>query len=185
MLKTKIKISQVTNLTDARYFAAMGVDYLGFTIHPDHPQFVTPPQLKEIVDWVEGPETVLEIPDQIDEMWLSNYHNLLEDFYLESPLSDFYPDFHILSYPKQVIEDTESFIIYQSAISWKAEKSILSDLCSQYRNRLFLDVPFEVVELEDLLSLNPYGLVMRGGDEEKIGYKSYDDLDEVFELLNP
>jgi len=27
------------------------------------------------------------------------------------------------------------------------------------------------------------GLVLRGGDEEKVGFKSYDFLDEVFELL--
>lgn len=185
MLKTKIKISQVTNLTDARYFAAMGADFLGFTIHPDHPQFVSPPQLKEIMDWVEGPETVLEIPDVIDDLWLSNYRNLLEDYYLESPISNFYPDFHVLSSLDMNIADKECFIIYQSATPWKAQQDIISYLCSKYKDRIFLDVPFEVKELESLLSLNPYGMILRGGEEEKTGYKSYNDLDEVFEFLMP
>ena len=32
-------------------------------------------------------------------------------------------------------------------------------------------------------TLKPTGLSMRGGEEEKVGYKSFEDLDEVFDLL--
>ena len=56
MLKAKIKISQITNLTDARYFAAWGVDFLGFDINPESEHFSSPSIVAEISEWVEGPE---------------------------------------------------------------------------------------------------------------------------------
>jgi phosphoribosylanthranilate isomerase len=163
----------------------MGADYLGFTIHPDHPQFVSPPVLKEIIEWVEGPETVLEVPEIVDELWLANYRAFLDDFYLESDRTDLYPDFQILTSVDQKIKDNESFVVFQSAVSFKDQKSTISSLCNLYKNRLFLDIPFEVTELDELLSHNPYGLILRGGDEEKVGFKSFDDLDEIFDKLMP
>ena len=54
MLRTFVKISAVTNLSDARYCAAMGVDMLGFGIDPALPGYVEPDRFRAITEWVAG-----------------------------------------------------------------------------------------------------------------------------------
>jgi phosphoribosylanthranilate isomerase len=42
MLTKTVKISNVTNLSDARYCAGMGVEMLGFSIDEDSPNYISP-----------------------------------------------------------------------------------------------------------------------------------------------
>lgn len=60
-LQTQVLVSCITNLSDARYCAGMGVDLLGFALEPDHPDYVPPEQFREITQWVEGIRLVGEI----------------------------------------------------------------------------------------------------------------------------
>ncbi len=53
---TKIKINQITNLTEARYYAAMGVDFLGF-----RPSQIDIKDIISIIDWVEGTRAIIDI----------------------------------------------------------------------------------------------------------------------------
>jgi phosphoribosylanthranilate isomerase len=53
-LKTLVKISNVTNLSDARYCAGMGVGMLGFSMDADSPYYVDPAKFAEIRAWVAG-----------------------------------------------------------------------------------------------------------------------------------
>ena len=59
-LKTFVKISNVTNLSDARYCAGMGVDLIGFSIDPDSDFYVSPEKAVEIAEWLAGVEFVAE-----------------------------------------------------------------------------------------------------------------------------
>ena len=48
----------------------------------------------------------------------------------------------------------------------------------------YLDIPFEVSDLDRLISTFPNaGLVLRGGAEEKTGFKSFEQLDSIFDAL--
>ena len=60
MYNPQIKASQITNLTDARYFAAWGVEWLGFGLESGQDYFVTTAQMAAIKEWVEGPKMVGE-----------------------------------------------------------------------------------------------------------------------------
>ena len=60
MLKTKVKASQVTNLTDGRYFAAWEVEWIGFNFELGTSTTVDIQKMKEIRDWLEGPKFVGE-----------------------------------------------------------------------------------------------------------------------------
>ena len=60
MLKTKIKASKVANLTDARYFAAWEVDWLGFSFDPASDAYVDPKKMLAMRGWIEGPKIVGE-----------------------------------------------------------------------------------------------------------------------------
>lgn len=53
-LKTFVKISNINNLSDARYCAGMMVDVLGFNIDPTSESFVSEGDFAEITDWVAG-----------------------------------------------------------------------------------------------------------------------------------
>ena len=55
MLKTQVKVSSITNLSDARYCAGMGVDLLGFAI-----QEISLEKFTEIRNWLAGVEIVGE-----------------------------------------------------------------------------------------------------------------------------
>ena len=50
----------------------------------------------------------------------------------------------------------------------------------------FLDLNFKPEEFFNMINLLPsYGIILRGGEEEKIGMKSFEELDYIFSLLEP
>jgi len=53
-LKTFVKISNVTNLSDARYCAGMMVDVMGFNVDPHSSQKISSTDFKEITEWIAG-----------------------------------------------------------------------------------------------------------------------------------
>ena len=54
-LVTKVKAANITNLSDARYCAGMGVDWIGFPLSQ-----VNPTVFSEITGWLSGPQWVVE-----------------------------------------------------------------------------------------------------------------------------
>ena len=54
MLKIKVKASSVTNLTDARYFAAWGVDWIGFDFEEGSDRHLPVVNMRAIREWLDG-----------------------------------------------------------------------------------------------------------------------------------
>ena len=61
--KPLIYVSRITNLSDARYCAGMGVDMIGFVIDPIDADYVSPSLYQEIIGWISGPKKVIQIPE--------------------------------------------------------------------------------------------------------------------------
>src|SRR5690606_35497353 len=59
-LKSFVKISEVNNLSDARYCAGMTVDLMGFDLCKESEYFISPETFMELTGWVSGPEFVGE-----------------------------------------------------------------------------------------------------------------------------
>jgi phosphoribosylanthranilate isomerase len=59
-LKTLVKVSEVNNLSDARYCAGMGVEMIGFPLDESHPKFIDLAKLREISVWIAGIKVVGE-----------------------------------------------------------------------------------------------------------------------------
>ena len=57
-MSCKVKICGLKTLADARFCAGVGADYLGFIQHSPSPRYIPPDQVKEIKEWIYGPETV-------------------------------------------------------------------------------------------------------------------------------
>lgn len=180
MLSKKIIASNIRNLTDARYFAAWMVEYMSFDLSAGSQTYVGPENIKEIIDWLEGPE------------FIGNFcgHQDLE-FILENMKA------HHLS---GVITDQQSVVenwnFAQGKLFYRvSEFSIVRNLdtviiCPSDQAEKFTNVGHEVfidstafsLELLDDDKLRA-GFCLEGGEEIKTGLKSFDELDEIFEFL--
>lgn len=195
MLKTRVKAGKVNNLTDARYFAAMGVDYLGFCCNTGTELYCAPSKIKEITEWVEGPVFVLEFDgwqheDEIRAILESGLGQALHF----GAFSTYNADFGVPVF-KDVILDTMldvdlnqvDFPVFRSdkPFGSLSEKSLETMLTMSKAKQVFLDLPFDNSDITTLLDTLPQcGLVIRGGVEEKTGVKSFTDLDDIFEILS-
>ncbi len=193
MPKIKIKASSIANLTDARYFAAMLVDYLGFQLDLSHDQRISPEEFHGIKAWVEGPQIVAQVgktpADLLQEVCSTDDYDLVscaldntaypdpETIYTYTP-----PSLHELAH--------QAFIkgrIYQLDLSLLDEQQVygghlLTELCAEHR--LFISAPHHEDRIRQLITdIQPYGISVQGGAEEKVGFKSYEELDVFFDQL--
>lgn len=194
MLHTKVKINKVNNLTDARYFAAMGVDYLGFCCNINTERYCAPSKIREITEWVEGPEFVMELDGWQSE---EDIHALLSLNITQAlhfgAFSSYSVNFGLPVFKDIILENIQEasleeidYPVLRSDKNFKqlttTEKSTITGLVSQ--NKIFLDIDFDKEDLPAILDhWLIYGLILRGGDEEKTGFKSFEDLDEIFQIL--
>ena len=49
---------------------------------------------------------------------------------------------------------------------------------------VFLDANFNASDLDQITKLGFSGIILKGGKEEKVGFKSYDQLDEILEAIS-
>ena len=208
MLKLKIKASHITNLTDARYFAAKEVVWLSFNFTERTDNYIEPMRARAMFDWVEVPHIVGEF-DGFDaesvnfyaENWglkavevgaITEVFDLKSDYILKKIVvnnatttkilrGQLAPFVSIVSAFELDFEDNK--ITFSDLKNGKYPLSIndLSDLFQDFK--IILSIDFQLVELENILDLNPFGLALKGGEEERVGVKSYDELDDIFDKL--
>ncbi len=173
MLQQKIIAQNIMNLTDARYFAAWGVDYISFNTIGDSEFFINDASIREIKDWVEGPQCLLEanaleFEDVADGFILSNIYSSLP-----------------------IVKETFFRISFDDIVKGLPDGKYISPINKEQIDQLesidyqHLHLYFDISELEptDVLRLGNFGIVVQGGEEEKVGLKSYEELDELYELL--
>ncbi|PHN07381.1 N-(5'-phosphoribosyl)anthranilate isomerase [Flavilitoribacter nigricans DSM 23189 = NBRC 102662] len=212
MLKTKIKAGSITNLTDARYFAARGVHWLGFDLSPGSDNYMAPAQALAIKEWVDGVEIVgeynLEPAEEIrtaaaelglDAVQLSMVaaDTVIRELVSELPvIKEIVPGYyHSAEDLKELFESAPEGIRYfllnleKNSFTWQDIQAgspfslaTIREICREFPVLLALNFkPAEVTEILEELPLK--GLHLKGGDEEKVGFKSFDDLDEILDLL--
>jgi phosphoribosylanthranilate isomerase len=190
MLKTKVILLNVTNLSDARYAAGMGVEFIGFSINPVSNQYVTADDVNEITNWLSGVSMIgnigssvpsykdykvdylltdnVELVDQLDEPVLTVDLNIGNKSEIQGLLNDY--------------SDKTSFFIL------KVKPAELQDLHNEIKelNRKFncyMSTEFDDDNLDNVLSSAPSGIVLYGSHEEKPGLSNYDGIADVLELL--
>jgi phosphoribosylanthranilate isomerase len=208
MLKLKIKASQITNLTDARYFAAKEVEWLSFNFTEHTDNYIEPMRARAMFDWVEVPHIIGEF-DSFDadavnfytENWglkavqvgeSSEIFNLKSDYIIKEIIIDSATTVHILRgmllpFAGVVAAFQLNFELENITFSHlKAGKHPLSindllGVCAAFNTILAID--FLLNELDEILAIKPFGLSLKGGEEERVGVKSFDELDEIFDRL--
>jgi phosphoribosylanthranilate isomerase len=209
MLKTKVKASSITNLTDARYFAAWEVEWLGFNLEAGSEDYIEPKNMNAIKEWVDGVKIVGEfnLPD------LETVKSAIEVLEIEQAQVGPFTDYNTLKSISELLpvmqeivveKDTsldslrpifdqnadmvEVFILNfdKNGIDWAfIRQNLLEELKELIQEHpILLSLNFDEKNIDSILEeLQPLGINVKGGEEEKVGYKSYDELDEIFEKI--
>lgn len=212
MLKTIVKAGPITNLTDARYFAAREVAWLSFDFNSGSETYIQPQMMSAIKEWVDsvkfvgefGMASAAEIRQltaqlQLDAVQVGMFTDLETLVDLQSPV----PVMKEIiieneTTPEQITELLELFQPWvqifildfaKNGVTWadlqKSEifsTAQLRSWCERFPVMFCIDFQKEMLN-NFLNALQPLGLCVKGGEEEKTGYKSFDELDEIFDLL--
>jgi len=174
MLITKVKVGQVTNLSEARYCAGMGVDFLSFPITT-----VDPKTYQEITGWVAGPKFGVEA----DAKNISRTQEYKADF-IEINIDQI-----------DGCSELQNLIVSLEASEWETKKhslllskgnilylelkvssidefalGIINDITEDFK---ILLKPSNKMELDKVLKLPVDGLSFDGNAETKPGLKEY------------
>jgi len=173
MLKYKVKASKVTHLTDARYFAAMGVHWLGIDLDSlTHPV----QEFKEITEWVEGPIFVPESRIWSVEQW--------QDFLAFVPCDLIQTYRHLKIENEQIINHSRNQEISGINIFYVDDSNLGNVVELENKIDVLLDITDIAFAKMSSIDLSQFaGIQICGSEEEKVGFKSYDDLDEIFEAI--
>ncbi len=212
MLKIKVKASLITNLTDARYFAAWEVEWLGFNFDEGSAHYIPPVEMKAIKEWVEGVKTVGEFSFasaehinsaievlELDMVQVGMFTDfsvvekitnvpVIKEVVITSESSDKELEFHLNEFNSKV----ECFLLSfeKDEMTWEMLKngeasisfSFFKEICELHN--IILNINLSEKSLDEILTVsNLHGLNVKGGEEEKVGVKSFDELDEIFEAL--
>ncbi len=208
MLKLKIKASQITNLTDARYFAAKEVEWLSFNFAENTDNYIEPMRARAMFDWVEVPHIIGEFAGfdaEAVNFYAKNWglkavqtggntevFDLKSAYILREIMVDYATNADILRGLMLPLKN----IVAAFQLNFESNNLTFSDLktglhplsiddilglCNEFK--IILNIDFQLVELEDIMNLNPFGLSLKGGEEERVGVKSYDELDDIFDRL--
>lgn len=184
-LKTVVKVGNISNLSDARYCAGMGVDMLGFSVVAGNPDFVLPKLFQEIRGWVSGPRFVAQI------------YGLPSHETLPEIIQNYAPDYFEL--------DAQAFRRYATHLSLPCIVAVTREELAGLRNNdniayflvdetalspddhgsaLLLKVDSAAGLPEKLTQHKITGVALNGSPEIRPGFKDYSELSEILELLD-
>lgn len=195
-LKTVVYITNVTNLSDARYCAGMGVEMIGFVMDNNAENYVSPEKVKEIKSWLAGVKIVgetksndVELIKQLIESYEIDVLTISDDSVL-TKLSAFdvpvilkldADSAYLERYFERYAADVKYFLLEVSTLTDQLRYE-LKDWATQYDILLSFDGSAkDANEILDDLPIR--GISIKGSEEERPGYKNFDDLMEILEVL--
>lgn len=190
-LKLSVKIGDVTNLSDARYAAGMGVDYIGFNINPDSEHFVTADTFSEIVNWISGVGIIGEVGEKMPEE-SENFGPMLVETSnpeLTEELEEYIFRINTQNITAgQIVELIEQapnakfYVLELSRESIVSNELELTELCKNYST--YLSTNFNEALLDKVVNqIKPKGIEIKGTLEDQPGFKDYDGIADVLEWL--
>lgn len=203
-LSTFVKVGGVTNLSDARYCAGMGVHVLGFELEKGNPNYVAPEKYVAITEWLAGVKFAAEF-------------NTFSPAEVEKALSDYARiDYVQVSQPRQaeVLQTLNKPLIMRlDAQEYDEDVVALADIMRGCRNHaayflidhsspnprpelvgdlldlsrqypILLGFGLQADWLPALVQKHPLaGIALRGSEEIKPGYQNFDHLANILEVL--
>lgn len=181
MLSKSVLVKGINNLSDARYCAGMGVDYVAFELNPSDPNYLEPAKIKEIKNWLVGLKVGVRVAS-------------CEDVSIEA-IKEIKPSFLIVSESQFKEGDFESDVFVESSqlitlpegvkLLWQTNQETLDNTKSEIQPEVYVDLEDGAEAMKALIE-NKFkgGLSLNGGSESRPGYSDYGDLMDVLELLD-
>jgi phosphoribosylanthranilate isomerase len=182
MLYHPILVRKIQHLTDARYFAAVGVDYMSLVLDESQLSF---DRWHAIRDWVEGVSLVAEPSNENESLLAKIIIDAKPNGLLITP-----------SMLPGVPAEIELFMMAASVINPASPlgTSLILELPAE-----LIDKEFQLPEMEDVLFLQTDwtpvlvakvlqqgydgGFCFTGGKEEVTGMRDYNVMDDMISLL--
>ncbi|UYZ60247.1 phosphoribosylanthranilate isomerase [Hymenobacter latericus] len=202
-LLTSVIVRGINNLSDARYCAGMGADYITFRLDPALPGAVTPELVKELSSWVAG----VQLVGEFDSLPVDQINALAEQCGLQSVL------LHKLRRPEELAALAVPALVL---VNWIPDM-LPEDVDNRFRTLgqhatglVLADLPpqplteFQLAHLTEqarsyavwlapgfangsvrelVEKVKPQGLVLEGGDEIRPGLRDFSEMEAVFEEL--
>lgn len=187
-LATFVKLSNVTNLSDARYAAGMGVNIVGFPIHLEEETQFGPQQFQDIVGWLAGVKTCGEFFGGSAEQIASIYANLKLDLAeVHDPVMAL--ELAALKIPyifnldrvgavsdravMEAVKQAELVIVSEQVAALSADRQKNKELV-----RVLDPGQLDALDLSEVA-----GIAIDGGEEERPGTKDMTPLQNILERL--
>ena len=202
-LLTSVLVRGINNLSDARYCAGMGADYLTFRLDPALPGAVTPELVQELSSWVAGVQLIGEFgpmpAEQINALARQCglqavlLHGLrpaeelaalaLPAWLLVSWIPDMLPE--DVDRRFQQLAPHTAGLVFAELPPQPLTDAQLARLAEQGRSYpIWLAPGFAPRSVRELLTtVQPSGLVLEGGDEIRPGVRDFSEMETVFEEL--
>lgn len=200
-LKTFVKISEVNNLSDARYCAGMTVNLMGFDLNKENPTYISPENFMELTGWLSGLEFVGEYGNA-SESAINETIKEYEIHYLQTDNPAIIPHFadykRILRFDMDKVTDAEAvkntmekvaadveYFLFESGNGNHYKENVVQqvlDLAKDYPVILGFNIDDKnVMDLVENTSIK--GISLKGGEEIRPGYKDFDELADILETL--
>ena len=160
----------ISNLSDARYFAAYGFDWIIFDFGPgarEHKHLIY-----GIAEWISGAKIGIHVrsTDEIDHHM--NNHPEITGFWLESELSFNTNEKYTFFSGTFIKKEANFFRIITSP-----------DKLNSNENNQILDLTFNDPLSTDLNSISADGIAISGTEEDRPGFKSYGNMENWMDIL--
>lgn len=181
MNKNQILVRNIKHLTDARYFAAMGVDWMSMELNHDPASFMKWHTLK---DWVAGVKLAAEIDISDDMLLAKSIIDAIPDGIVVRHMpQDAFPAEIQLFFDAQspegidFPEDSFKIIRYDPLMD-------LQPILSTDSATIFLQAEWTPDSLGKLLEAGySGGICFTGGEEDATGMRDYEMMDELIGML--
>lgn len=178
MNKHPVLVRKIRHLTDARYYAAMGIEWMSIHLTPEDAAFAF---WHAIRDWVEGVKLMAEVEGR-DEALLARSiieakpDGLYGPAWKPEDVPAHIDFFYVMDYLDPGKIPPTGFIIqsYRQNDPWNTLTANLSP------DRIFLESDWTLSRLEDVLA-GGYtgGFCFRGGLESETGVRDYEEMDAM------
>lgn len=202
-LRSFVKISAVTNLSDARYCAGMYVNLIGFDLEENSKNFTSSQKFNEITGWLSGVDFVAEFESTHPEKILTlvkeyngiNFIETKEEIYLRMLVNSSFEI--ILKKELSTEEDLDDLIakaqffkdfgvvLHLVSDSLDLDSSIIEKLKTLASSvDVLLGFGIEPDTIGQIIEdTGIKGIALEGGEEIKPGLKDFDQLAEILEVL--
>lgn len=186
-LKTLVKVGNISNLSDARYCAGMGVDLLGFRVIAGSDGSISAKVYQDIRGWITGPQIVAELYGIKEASQIPEIIEAFQPDYFELTPEEYELVGHALTLPFILNisktpeftftgENSPAYLITQS--NNPNNSKLIAD------NDLLFSVS-DVSELNDALTHTGIaGVCLEGGEEIRPGLREYNELSEILDALD-